>query len=1349
MSVDPKLEATAPSPGRGRSLARGAARVLAIALVAHEAVAPSLVMAQTSQEMRDAAGFADSELFKPTLDDLFSSDGEGGLTIGEEELSVQDLFYGVEPIGGADNPLPGDVKRIEDLYDGRDANLGRMSVSEGLYGATGDLNAEAGALEVLSGTDEIPSLANELWLEPSRDAMTDTAALRQEFAECVVRSVPGTITETYQSTRTELCETWTVDSRPIEAVRAYNGLDVTRDGEDWICSWRGSSFLTDDPANCGVLTLFEDPPDHIERISSCGENCSVLLTEQFHGRAPKPPADIRAAFPWVEAITSYAEFCARPENITPTAVDYENFGGGGVGPRSRAWLIHDEVNNYPGANGVYSTADTDEIYDCAWLEGLARPSFSYPTFQRDGVEVPVWTESSTKYLGAYPRYLYWRYFFGLENGPAPDISWQWLEAGRVESIRTRWIEKDLGSLSIRANGTMLLRDTTDTGPEESDWADASALIGTTADTVIKQDGSVTKPYRLEIEVDYAPRDLEAFTPWEFDNTRYQQLVALVETLTELGSEEEQTCELAYTCATDVDFDGDGCVTDANGALLCGEDIPDPGVFPAGLVPATCTALAVTPNCPEEMLQPQDTCEQFAEDPACSFTRGECQIRDSLGNCLYNEVSYQCVDGGSYDTPVQTTEYMCEGDISCLGEDCVVPNRSDATADLAEVATKLASVDMMSQDMNCAIDPTSVSGTAAVSAALATCEVFAGERQVCDRSTIGGSNCCVEAEGVNLTDYLQLMFAVSRLASTAADLGFENPIASAWATAGDFTRNSWSTLSRPMVEVWENVIGYTGVPVDQVASTVSLEAIKGALMNSAAEWTYQMFGQSAANALFVNGSGAGALFTAGGQIELGATAAFSSGVTMALSAVSAAYTAYLIYELVIDLISACDEDEYALMAAKALRNTHYIDTSCQRSVLGFCIERREYYCVYNSPLSRIMMENYRRIYGDDDWGDRGSPECGGIPYAEIANVDFEAFDLSEWTGMLMESDIVEPMKALDLEGLTGSSSTLGEGLADLYPREDAMERNLKRFAELDADGIRDDASEDYLIDVDEELGDPGEDDDYVPGDEGEPPVITGCRPVWSPPIDTFCARTTPITSAEHAGAWYTDRVDCGTGPNGWPSMVINEYRNLYVSAVNVARTTNIPAEMKASNVVRLSADFYVPSSYRWTASGRLPLGINVGPFTSGGATGAAQKGSSVRMHIWDDGTVGLYAYNFDRTSPVVHGSGQYSSTVKTRQYGQGAGRISTPIPRDQWVTIAVEMVLGPRGADRDAANIYMYDAAGNLIGQSGKANVTFRRATDSFGVEGILADAKLNKSVTPSQNQALYVKNYQGFVCDAN
>lgn len=266
-------------------------------------------------------------------------------------------------------------------------------------------------------------------------------------------------------------------------------------------------------------------------------------------------------------------------------------------------------------------------------------------------------------------------------------------------------------------------------------------------------------------------------------------------------------------------------------------------------------------------------------------------------------------------------------------------------------------------------------------------------------------------------------------------------------------------------------------------------------------------------------------------------------------------------------------------------------------------------------------------------------------------------------------------------------------------------------------------------------------------DGEPPQIGRCATVWTPPIETFCERAVSISEG-HKDQWYANRVICADAPDGSPAMAIREYKGEYITTVSVARTDAIPKAMKDGSVVQISAEFFVPNSYKWTSAGRLPIGINVGDWTSGGVAIDKQRGSSVRLHVSNDGSLGLYSYNFDRTTKPVTGAGQSDSTVKTRVYGQGSGAISKPLPRGAWITVVVELILGAPGADKDSTFVYMYDEMGNLLGRSGKSNMTFRRSADKFGVKGMLADAKPNSTkVTPSKNQEIFVRNYKGIVCD--
>ena len=274
-----------------------------------------------------------------------------------------------------------------------------------------------------------------------------------------------------------------------------------------------------------------------------------------------------------------------------------------------------------------------------------------------------------------------------------------------------------------------------------------------------------------------------------------------------------------------------------------------------------------------------------------------------------------------------------------------------------------------------------------------------------------------------------------------------------------------------------------------------------------------------------------------------------------------------------------------------------------------------------------------------------------------------------------------------------------------------------------------------------------DDVYVDGDEGEPPVVEGCTPAWSPPAQTFCDFAFPLGRGNlheyDLSDPRMDRVSCGAGPDGGPSMIVRQFAGAEVSVMSVGRH-EFPQAMRDASVARLSADFYIPADYDWTFAGRMPLGINVGPWTSGGKTGDRQTGSSIRLHLWPDngGTFGIYSYNFDRTSSGADDRGTQ------KQWGQGVAKVNARLPRNEWITVTLELALDRPGADRDAASIYLHDSEGNLIGSdtSGK-RLTYRRAGDTFGFTGAIFDDKLNSSsARAAKNKQYYARNWQGQAC---
>ena len=120
----------------------------------------------------------------------------------------------------------------------------------------------------------------------------------------------------------------------------------------------------------------------------------------------------------------------------------------------------------------------------------------------------------------------------------------------------------------------------------------------------------------------------------------------------------------------------------------------------------------------------------------------------------------------------------------------------------------------------------------------------------------------------------------------------------------------------------------------------------------------------------------------------------------------------------------------------------------------CIEKRQTYCCYQSPLSRIMNEQIRK-QGDilgvefDGFGTPREPKCAGIPLEKVDKVDWDRIDLSEWIALLDSTGNLPNDTTISIESLTGKGSELDvDG-----DRLNTIERTLKRLEGTNVDEAR--------------------------------------------------------------------------------------------------------------------------------------------------------------------------------------------------------------------------------------------------------------------------------------------------------
>jgi conjugal transfer mating pair stabilization protein TraN len=287
--------------------------------------------------------------------------------------------------------------------------------------------------------------------------------------------------------------------------------------------------------------------------------------------------------------------------------------------------------------------------------------------------------------------------------------------------------------------------------------------------------------------------------------------------------------------------------------------------------------------------------------------------------------------------------------------------------------------------------------------------------------------------------------------------------------GGAIRGSWEALRQPVTSTWSAVTesftsvansltGKTAEAATDAAAEGILAGAKQEVLSKTATWAAQTFGDAAVNVLFSTTNNSGAAVVNGvvqGQIQLGGGAAWL-GSLMAWA--MWAYTIYTVAMILIRIIWTCEKQEFELGAKRELKSCHHVGGYCKSKVLGWCIEKRDTYCCFNTPLARILNEQIRPQLGRG-WGIPKNPDCKGINVQDFSRVDWSRVNLDEWLAILFETGHFPTAETINLENLTGTGSVLSGG-----NRGNSVERSVGRTTGLDAEQTRRDAEAELWSDA---------------------------------------------------------------------------------------------------------------------------------------------------------------------------------------------------------------------------------------------------------------------------------------------
>lgn len=439
---------------------------------------------------------------------------------------------------------------------------------------------------------------------------------------------------------------------------------------------------------------------------------------------------------------------------------------------------------------------------------------------------------------------------------------------------------------------------------------------------------------------------------------------------------------------------------------------------------------------DELLAQPNQCDILQNDNSCSEVSRQCtpgwdiEVEDE-SYCFNETVTYSCETNNTIDREIETATNTCAGAIPCSGGDCEF-GETESNDRFVEAAVMGSVIQYADSDRSCEIenDPS-------------TCRIFEGEYEYCSTEVTGlGMDCCEEAGGVDILAYVtaaNLMIKSNKLAKEGifgdAIQGGVESVADTASTFGESIKGSWTSFKKSASELgtkaWdampkaitqgsETLLGNsTGVVADATgpiaeAFSSTKEAFTGALgslQQNIYQLAYEALPQELAAQIFVDKATGEAAQSATQELVL------NESITNFFSNVMLAYQVYSTIKLALTLLTMCDENESDMGIKLAQRQCFKVGGSyCSKRILGVCIQKRQDHCCYNSILARIIMEQAGPLLGKD------MSNCEGLTQEELARLDFDRIDLSEWVGLMIESGEIKSRSNENI--LTGGGEFVG-------------------------------------------------------------------------------------------------------------------------------------------------------------------------------------------------------------------------------------------------------------------------------------------------------------------------------------
>lgn len=332
----------------------------------------------------------------------------------------------------------------------------------------------------------------------------------------------------------------------------------------------------------------------------------------------------------------------------------------------------------------------------------------------------------------------------------------------------------------------------------------------------------------------------------------------------------------------------------------------------------------------------------------------------------------------------------------------------------------------------------------------TCTLFDGKAAECKIAVGGMQDCCKAPVPVSLGDYIALTEKMLTMDGLTAELGLIDGYSGVWQPAKDLASEAVDAAYNAIQSTFSSAADVAAGAAEEGLTKGLFHQVQQQIMGYAYDFMVEQFGKETAK-LFIQKT------TESAVTEYAMSPALQAA-GKALMYVYYVYLAYVVFNLLVNIVYACTEEEMDLATKRDLLSTHYIGSYCKSKVLGVCIEKRQSYCQFDSPLSRIVMEQvYMQPHMGLSWGSPKEPNCQGLAIDQIAKVNWDDVNFDEWIGILVKTGNFHDNQDFNIDALTGSGSMLNR--SSTTPRKNVLETNMTRFEDIDADEVRRAAYED--------------------------------------------------------------------------------------------------------------------------------------------------------------------------------------------------------------------------------------------------------------------------------------------------